>query len=43
MSHAIDELMSESFPPQIVEANLKALRLGHDQAKKIESGVSANV
>jgi len=43
MSHAIDELMSETFPPNIVEANLKALRLGHDQAKKIEMGVSANV
>lgn len=43
MSHAIDELMSETFPPHIVEANLKALRLGHDQAQKIEVGVSANV
>ena len=42
MSHAIDELMSETFPPNIVEANLKALRLGHDQAKKIEVEVGAN-
>jgi pyruvate ferredoxin oxidoreductase gamma subunit len=43
MSHALDELMSETFPRAIVEANLKALQLGHDQAKKIEVEVSANV
>jgi pyruvate ferredoxin oxidoreductase gamma subunit len=43
MSNALEELMSETFPPNIVEANLKALRLGHDQANKIEVEVVTNV
>jgi pyruvate ferredoxin oxidoreductase gamma subunit len=43
MSNALEELMSETFPPNIVEANLKALRLGHDQANKIEVEVATNV
>tara|TARA_B100000959_G_C14996519_1_gene630484 strand:- start:8681 stop:9280 length:600 start_codon:yes stop_codon:yes gene_type:complete len=41
MSHALEELMSETFPPPIVKANLKALQLGHDNAVKVE--VAANV
>jgi pyruvate ferredoxin oxidoreductase gamma subunit len=43
MSKALDELMSETFSPNIVEANLKALRCGHDQAKRIEVEVATNV
>ena len=41
MSRALEELMSETFPRPIVEANLKALQLGHDHALQVE--VTANV
>ena len=43
MSHALDELMSETFPPPIVEANLKALQLGHDHALQVSMKDAANV
>ena len=41
MSEALGELMSETFPEPIVQANLKALQLGHDQVQKLQ--VVANV
>jgi len=43
MAHALEELMSETFPPHIVEANLKALQQGHDHATKIKVEVVHNV
>jgi 2-oxoacid:acceptor oxidoreductase gamma subunit (pyruvate/2-ketoisovalerate family) len=43
MSHALEELMSETFPPPIVEANLQALKLGHDHAQQVPAKDAANV
>ncbi len=43
MSHALEELMSETFPPHIVEANLEALQLGHDRAQQMNVEVGTNV
>ncbi len=36
ISRALEELMSEKFSESIIEANLKALRLGYDQARQVE-------
>lgn len=36
ISLALKELMSEKFSESIIEANLKALRLGYDQARQVE-------
>lgn len=36
ISLALKELMSEKFSESIIEANLKALRLGYDQARRLE-------
>jgi len=41
IAEALEELMSETFAEPIVKANLKALRLGYEQAQLLE--VSANV
>ncbi len=36
ISLALKEIMSEKFSESIIEANLKALRLGYDQARQLE-------
>jgi pyruvate ferredoxin oxidoreductase gamma subunit len=41
ISLALKELMSEKFSESIIEANLKALRLGYDQARQVEVSAHA--
>lgn len=41
MSHALEELLSETFPEPIVKANLEALSLGNEQVQQVQ--VTANV
>ena len=36
ISLALEELLSEKFGDSIIQANLKALHLGHDQAQQVE-------